>query len=104
MKMKLIDLAPRFIKLVAPLAYEHTDNVREADGLQLQCPACHWADARTGGDCCRAHAMTIWGNPERWQFVGRSYRDLSLMAGRVMVTLEGNHARFYIRAGKVDFY
>lgn len=102
MKLKLTDLDPHLLKRASPVDYDHTDDVREADGLQLQCPACHWAGQRTGRG---SHTITLWHDPARWQFAGRSYRDLSLMAGSLVVTLTGGcGARFYIRDGKVDFY
>ena len=104
MKLKLRDLDPHLLKRVAPHDYEHTDDVACAEGLQIQCPACHWADRRgVGGD---GHIIMLWRDPEHWSFVGKNYSDLSLMAGRLMVTLTGGpcHARFYIKDGKVDFY
>ena len=104
MKKKLIDLDPHMLKRVAPLAYEHTDDVRDAEGLQLWCPACDWASDRIGGNKC-SHTIILWGDAARWGFVGRDYRDLSLMAGRTMVTMTGGpcRAQFYIRDGRVDF-
>jgi hypothetical protein len=104
MKLKLTDLDPHLLKQVSPVAFEHTDDIHEAAGLMLQCPACHWASRRTGDNT--SHAIVLWGDPARWQFIGRDYRDLSLMAGRVTVGLMSGacHARFYIKGGKVDFF
>jgi hypothetical protein len=103
-KLQLRDLDPHFLKRVSPLDYEHTDDIGEANGLQLQCPACYWADRRIGGDNC-CHTILLWGDSKRWGFVGHDYEDLSLMGGRSLVTMTGGrcHARFYIKGGKVDF-
>jgi hypothetical protein len=104
-KLKLTDLDPHFLKRVSVLDYKHTDDLVGAEGLQLRCPACHWADQRIGGDNL-AHTILLWRDPEQWQFVGHDYDDLSLLAGRVMVSLTAGpcHARFYIKGGRVDFF
>lgn len=102
MKLKLADLDPHFLKAVSRLDYECTDDIAEADALQLRCPACHWAGHRTGND--HAHAIILWRDPASWRFAGQGYRDVSLMAGRTLVTMVGGcRARFYLRDGKVDF-
>jgi hypothetical protein len=103
MKLKLTDLDPHLLRRVSPVAFEHTDEVHEANGLALQCPACHWSSRRIGGQ--PSHMIVVWEDPARWQFIGRDYKDLSLMAGRVTVGLTAGacHARFYIKGGKVDF-
>ena len=104
MKLKLTDLDPHFLQCSSPGHYDESDKIAGAEGLQLRCPACHWAGQRTGNGS--AHMLTLWRDPAHWHFVGRNYRDLSLMAGRVMVglTAGGCHARFYVRGGKVDFF
>jgi hypothetical protein len=104
MRMSLRDLDPSLLKRASRLRYEHTDDVGEADCLQLQCPACHWADRRIGGDNV-SHTILLWRDPQSWGFVGHDCNDLSVMAGSLAVTLTGGcGARFYIRNGKVDFY
>ena len=87
MKLKLSDLDPHLLKRVSPVAFEYTDDIHEAAGLALQCPACHWASRRTHSN--NSHMLVIWEDPARWQFIGHGYKDLSLMAGRVMVSLTG---------------
>jgi hypothetical protein len=105
MKLALTDLDPHFLKRVSPVDFDFTDDIREAAALELQCPACHWAKRRTKGDGI-AHMIILWGDPKSWQFVGRDYRNLSLMAGRVTAgqSVAGCGTRFFIRDGKVDFY
>jgi uncharacterized protein YjlB len=104
MKLKLTDLDPHLLKQTSKVAFEHTDIVGEARGLMLQCPACFWSSRRTHSNT--SHLLIIWEDPARWQFIGHDYRDLSLMAGRVTVSLMAGacHGRFYIKNGKVDFY
>jgi len=100
--LKLTDLSPRFIKRVAPLAYEPTDDVALADGLWLCCPACHWAGQRTHSNC--SHAIQLWRDP-RWRFAGQGYRDLSCIAGRTLVDFMAGacHVGFQVKRGRVDF-
>lgn len=93
--MKLADLDPHFLKRVAPFDYEYTDDIKEADGLQLKCPACHYAR--------QTHPIILWRNP-RWQFAGRGYKDATLVSDGAMVLVTACLARFYLKAGKVDFY
>lgn len=96
MSLKLTDFDPHFLKRVSPVDYEHTDDIHEAGGLQLECPLCRGPIG---------HTVILWRDPERWQFVGRSYKDLSLMAGRIMVTLTGGcGGRFHIKNGRVDSF
>lgn len=104
MKLKLVDLDPHFLKRVSPVDYDHTDDIAEAAGLELRCPACHWADERTGSR--DAHTLVLWADPKRWHFEGHGYRDLSLMAGRLMMDLTAGRCRcqFHIKGGRVDFY
>jgi hypothetical protein len=101
--LKLTELDPHFLKRVSAVAYEHADDVRLAEGLQLQCPACYWASRRGGG---AAHAVILWRDPARWHFIGHGYNDLSLMAGRLKVSMAGGacSCRFTIKDGKVDFH
>jgi len=104
MKLKLTDLDPHLLKQTSRLSFECTDDIGEAAGLALQCPACHWSSGHGGDDT--SHMVVLWGDPARWQFVGHDYKDLSMMAGRVTVAMTAGacSARFYIKNGKVDFF
>ena len=98
--MKLTELEPRFIQRVSPVDFEHTDDIAAADGLQLHCPSCHWANQRS-------HTMILWREPGPWRFAGRGYDDLSMLAGRTLVNMSGGgpcRCSFHIRGGKVDFH
>jgi hypothetical protein len=100
MRLRLADLDPHFIREDgSPVDYAHSDDIDNAEGLQLKCPACHWA-ARG------LHTIMLWKDPRHWGFVCHGYGDLSLMAGSVtaMMTVGRCHARLYIKDGKVDFY
>lgn len=101
--MRLIDLDPQLLVRISPLEYEMTDDVACAHALALRCPACYWAGRRTG--IHGAHAIIVWGDAERWRFVGSDYKNLSMLAGRtpVDVTAGACHAAFRIKRGKVDF-
>jgi hypothetical protein len=101
--MKLTDLEPQFLKRSKPTEYDLTNDIHEADALQMRCPACHWAWGRTGHG--HVHTLTLWlPEPPLWCFEGTGYKDLSLMAGRVAVTMTtGCRAEFWVKKGKVDF-
>ena len=100
--MRLSALEPHFLKNVeASSAYEYTDNIREADGLEMQCPACHWAFK---GGSEPVHHIVLWEDRRHWQFVGTGYDDVSILAGSLAVWFtSGCKARFYCKRGKVDF-
>lgn len=102
-KLKLIDLEPHLLKRVTPFDYEHADDVSAADGMIFLCPACYWSNS---GHKDRVHAMVVWllPRPRCWGFEGTDYRDLSIKAGSVSVTIiSGCKAHFDIKRGKVDF-
>ena len=103
--MKLTDLDPHFIRRCDRFEYEATDNIDKADGIVMQCPACHWSFGRGRTPDAHVHRVTLW-QPEtgEWRFTGHDYRDLSAMAGRVVVAVTtGCQSRFHIRTGRVDF-
>jgi hypothetical protein len=103
--VKLTDLEPRFLRCTTPLTYKPTDDIAKADALQLRCPACHWTWGRFKHSRAHVHSIVLWRPAQRlWGFSGRGYADLSLMAGKLPVTiLTGCKASFGIRGGKVDF-
>ena len=103
MKLKLTDLDPHLLKRVAPLDYEFTDDIGEAEGLQLQCPACHLGGADYRGRF--GHTVVLLRDGAPWHFVGCGCGDLSLVAGPQSVAFTAGpcRAQFYIRDGRVDF-
>lgn len=107
--MKLTDLDPHFLKCVSPGHFDHTNDVTDADGLCLLCPACFWSNNGAVG----THSIIVWRPsvpqdvrpaPGRWDFIGTGYADLTLKAGSSSVQITGGcRAHFFIRKGKVDF-
>ena len=110
-KIKLLDLEPHFLKLVTPLAYEHTDDVALSDGMIFLCPACYWSnDGKVGtpvASSCSEHRAAR-GCPFALRRCGfrsaRLRRPHGRKAGSSSVHLIGGcRAHIYIRGGKVDF-
>lgn len=101
--MKLIDLDPQFLRRTAPIEYELTDDIREAHALRMKCPACHWSTLRCD-PVAHVHEIVLWKpDPPLWEFAGHGYKDLTLAAGRLTVTLSAGHCAFYVSKGKVHF-
>lgn len=97
--MRLKALNPHFLKLATGKTYEYTDDISEAVGIELKCPACHWS--LKGVD---VHSIILWEDHRHWWLEGTGYDDLSMMAGDIAVWFtSGCKARFVCRKGKVDF-
>ena len=104
--MKLTDLHPKFLKVITPAEFEVTDDIHEAAGLQLDCPACHWAGRRIHDPNAHVHPVILLRpTPPLWDLTGKGYDDLTLAAGRYPVTLwSGCRATFEIKRCKQRFY
>lgn len=91
---------------------EHEWNVQvtsidKADGIWLYCPKCF---AEKGG-VVGVHGVICWRprvpadvgpKPGRWEFVGTSLDDLSLVAGSSSIQLMGGcNAHFFIEKGEI---
>jgi len=84
------------------------DAVEHADGLILLCPACY-DDPPVGP--VGTHSVVCWSpkvsqdhdpKPGRWDLVGTSIDDLTLVAGSSSVLLQGGcNAHFFVRQGRV---
>ena len=84
------------------------DAIEEADGLRLLCPQCH-DDPPVGP--VGTHGVICWSptisqdhapRPGRWDLVGTSIDDLTLVAGSSSVLLQGGcGAHFFVRQGRV---
>jgi hypothetical protein len=84
------------------------DTVAEADGLRLLCPKCY-DDPPVGP--VGTHSVICWSpkigqdhlpGPGRWDLVGTSLDDLTLIAGSSSVLLQGGcGAHFFVRQGHV---
>lgn len=114
--MRLVELEPKFIRreiqhcdhgLSDACSFVHTEPqehevwapveaIEEADGILFLCPKC-WKGGPVG-----AHPVICWRlrvppevqpNPGRWEFEGKGFEDLSLVAGSSSVRLEGGLQR-----------
>jgi len=84
------------------------ETVAEADGLELLCPKCWTANAGPVG----THHVLCWSpsvpldvapGPGRWNLVGTTIDDLSLVAGSSSVALQGDcNAHFFVKAGEIE--
>jgi len=84
------------------------DTIDQADGLFLLCPKCY-DDPPVGR--VGTHRVICWSpkisqdhdpKPGRWNFVGTSVDDLTLVAGSSSVLLQGGcGAHFFVRQGRV---
>jgi hypothetical protein len=122
--MKLIALKPRFIRrVIQPCAVGHPDcsvvsphteheyhvpcALTAADGVRFLCPKCFAAQPDGVGVhwvvCWRPHVPAdIQPKPGRWEFVGTSLDDLSLVAGSSSVRLVGGcNAHFLVEHGDI---
>lgn len=110
--MRLTDLEPRFCKVVDEKSWNEDDSftVDEADGIRFLCPRC-W---ETNGGSVGTHSVICWRprvgpdrspKPGRWDMVGTSYADLSLVAGSSSVHLTGPGcgAHFHVTAGDITW-
>jgi hypothetical protein len=85
------------------------DRIEDADGVCFYCPKCFEANGGRVG----THAVICWRprvppdvdpKPGRWEFVGTSLDDLTLVAGSSSVRLTGDGcgAHFHVRGGAIE--
>jgi hypothetical protein len=84
------------------------DAIGQADGIRMLCPKCY-DDPPVGP--VGTHSLICWSpkisqdhvpRPGRWNFVGTSIDDLTLVAGSSSVLLQGGcDAHFFVRNGRV---
>lgn len=109
--MKLTELDASLRKLSPPGSdYSHgpAASVADADGVLFQCPKCFAANGGPVG----THYVFCWTpkvppdldpKPGRWNLVGTSLADLSLVAGSSSVLLTGGcNAHFFVRNGAIE--
>ena len=82
-------------------------SLAEADGIQFLCPKCF---AKNGGPR-GTHQVLCWRprvpagvqpGPGRWEVVGTSFDDYSLVAGSSSVALQGGcAAHFFVTNGQI---
>jgi hypothetical protein len=106
--MKLTELDPKFLKIEDPHHFKWVDELAGADGIEFLCPLCFTANAGPVGThvviCWRPHVLqTVHPIPGRWEFQGRGYEDLTLVAGSSSVLLtKGCCAHFFVRNGEIQ--
>lgn len=87
--------------------HERVESVVDADGVAFLCPTCFTKNGGRVG----THRVVCWRPrvppgvppmPGRWELVGTSVDDLTLVAARPSVRIEGGcGAHFYIERGAV---
>ncbi len=101
--MKLTELEPTFVKLVAKGWQLRDVSWEEADGLLFLCPVCF----RANGGNVGTHSILCWKphipetespGPGRWSFTGTSLKDISLSPS-VFLSGPGCGAHFHITNG-----
>lgn len=105
--MTLADLDACLLRRVPGGHRTDETSVAAADGVMFLCPVCF----RTNGGPVGTHSVICWSpkvppdvdpKPGRWNLVGSSLADLSLVAGSSSVALRGGcNAHFFVRAGEI---
>lgn len=105
--MRLTELDPHFLKVVAEDTFRRLDEIAQADGVMFLCPKCFVANNGPIG----THSVICWAphipqtrlpNPGRWSLQGTGYEDLTLVAGSSSILLKGGcNAHFWIRDGSI---
>jgi hypothetical protein len=126
--MRLSELEPQFLRreerieewtrrkedgtdeqVTGPREYQVFVELQDADGISFLCPKCFEQNKGSIG----THSVLCWTpkvppnvdpKPGRWNLVGTSYEDLSLVAGSSSVLLtSGCMAHFVVQNGNVSF-
>lgn len=108
--MKLVDLEAEFLKRTDDSHFHRAASIAEADGIIFVCPKCY---AANGNSRIGVHSVICWSPsvpqttrpvPGRWNLVGTSLADLSLVAGSSSVLLlgPGCGAHFFVRNGQIE--
>jgi hypothetical protein len=105
----LRDLKPQFLRYEKRddgEVFVHVGSVAEATGIVFLCPKCFTANGGPIG----THSVICWSpavppevrpKPGRWNLVGLSFDDLSLVAGSSSIQLTGGcNWHGFIRDGK----
>lgn len=103
----LRELEARFLKREDSHSFKNVDTLSEADGVIFLCPKCFLANGGSKG----THGVICWNpsvpqdtspTPGRWNLVGSSLDDLSLVAGSSSVQLNGGcSAHFHVTNGSI---
>lgn len=110
--MRLAELDPRWTFAIDDLhRHERPDlTIDTANGVRFACPKCY---IRRGNTLVGVHSIICWNPtvpqtvspaPGRWNMVGSSFEDLSLVAGSSSVHLpEGCGAHFLVTSGDISW-
>lgn len=105
--MRLSELEPEFLKITGSGFKRIGVNRDEADGIYFLCPKCFTQNNGAAGThsiiCWRPGVpQTIAPYPGRWELVGTSFEDLSLVANPTSVQLmSGCNAHFTVSNGNI---
>lgn len=105
--MKLIELEPRLLKIVADDRWSGDATMADCDGVQFLCPTCFETNKGSVGThsvvCWKPHVpQTVYPRPGRWHILGTSFENLTLQAGSSSVKLNAPcNAHFFVRDGEV---
>lgn len=109
MEYTLSQLSGQFVKVIDEKTFRYVDTIEEAQGVMFVCPLCFHNnnDSDIG-----VHSVLCWNPsvpqtiepvPGRWNLVGTSLEDLSLVAGSSSILLTGDGCKWhgFITNGKV---
>lgn len=102
----LSDLKAAFLELTSLTGWRRVKTIKRADGIVFLCPVCFVKNGGSRG----THSVICWRprvpadvqpGPGRWEFVGSSLDDLTLVAGSSSIQLTGGcNWHGYVRDGK----
>jgi hypothetical protein len=104
--MKLLELEPKFLKLITEVLWQTGVSFQEADGIEFLCPKC-FLKGRIGCHmvvCWKPHVpQTVRPTPGRWELHGSGFDDLTLVAKSSSIKItSGCLAHFFIRNGNIE--
>lgn len=99
--MRLSELEPEWLKWTDDHHFSRVSTRAEADGIFFVCPKCF---AANGNQRPGVHGVITSPGLGRWQMIGDSFENLTLVAGSSSVHLTGPGcgAHFFIRNGNID--
>lgn len=108
--MTLLELEPRFIKIIDETTSCDVDDIKEADSVVFSCPECY---RKNNNSLVGVHSIlchqphvpnTKQPRPGRWFFEGSGLQDLTLRNASSSIFLQGDcKAHFWITNGQIKF-
>jgi len=109
--MKLTELHPHWINHVSETEEHWNVRRKKANGILFLCPEC--TRRKKNGENIHVHSVicldvtvpqTAHPNPGRWNLLGNTFKDLSLINVSSSVALNGGcNAHFFIKNGEIIF-